>query len=103
MKFAYDVSVLLDITVDDVRTLQICAARHYDGVCKSAGMVGGFIYGWMNRFTLFTNGDEPTEIYATARELGTCLKSSHWELRTRLHLAGLAIAEEHSRVNGIQR
>jgi hypothetical protein len=112
MKFAYDVSILLDITVDDVRTLQICAALHYDGVCRAAGVCGGFLYGWMNRFELFANDNEPTEIYATAREIGISSKllemtlhnrPTHAELWVRLHLAAAALSDEHCRVNEIRK
>lgn len=104
-RFAYDVSILLDITVDDVKTLQECSAQHYDGVCRAAGAVGGFLYGWRNRFDFALDGLEPTEIYATAREIGTCSKilepTPHYSLYCRLRAAANALSLECCRANGL--
>jgi hypothetical protein len=104
-RFAYDVSILLDITVDDVKTLQECSKQHYDGVCQSAGAIGGFLYGWLNLLDFANDGWEGTEIYATAREIGTCSKilerTPHYSLYCRLRAAANALSLEHCQVNGL--
>lgn len=104
--FAYDVSVLLDITLEEVQLLRTWSAQHYDGVCINAGERGGFLYGWKNHFELGgTDG-----IYATSRELGTCEKileisrgcKGTGQLRLKMRRAAVALSEEHCRVNKIQ-
>ena len=50
--FRYDVHIEATITREEVDKLLEYSSRHYDGVCKAAGQVGGFIYGWSNYFSL---------------------------------------------------
>lgn len=60
----------LPLPIGTILLLMEMSAHHYDGVCKSAGMVGGFIYGWRNCVSFAP--DLP--VSATWRELDTMLK-----------------------------
>lgn len=65
-------------TASELYTLTRCSKVHYDGVCKDASNVGGFLFGWANCLTSpdekYPN-DEPTAAIAcTSRELATCCK-----------------------------
>lgn len=42
----------LPIPVETIKLLMQMAAHHYDSRCKSAGLLGGFLYGWNNMATL---------------------------------------------------
>ena len=36
-------------TETDINVLMLLSEHHYDGKCKAASKVGGFIYGWKNQ------------------------------------------------------
>lgn len=68
-----------DITVTRplIDALKKCSETHYDGVCRSASMPGGFIYGWNNRMTFAEEDDEAARTFIdglTNGKLQTCLK-----------------------------
>lgn len=46
--FTYDVNIHFVLNRAELMVLNNAAILHYDGKCKAAGMVGGFIYGWNN-------------------------------------------------------
>lgn len=60
----------LPIPIGTIGLLMEMSAHHYDGVCKAAGVVGGFIYGWNNSVTFMPE----SPVSATWRELDTMLK-----------------------------
>jgi hypothetical protein len=51
----------------ELDALMEASAKHYDGVCKAAGKVGGFLYGMVQRF----GGTEPV----TAATMATLSRS----------------------------
>nr|WP_319566299.1 hypothetical protein [uncultured Rhodoferax sp.] len=61
---------MLPLTLETVDLLMEMSRHHYDGVCKSASAVGGFIYGWHNSVTFMPE----SHVRATWRELDTMLK-----------------------------
>lgn len=68
----------ITFTASELNTLTRCSKVHYDGVCKDASHVGGFLFGWANCLTSpdekYPN-DEPTAaITCTSRELDICIK-----------------------------
>lgn len=71
-RFAYDVSVWFTITRADLNAMIRMAATHYDFKCKSAVLLGGFIYGWRNQFL----GNEVTEtaVQASTSQLNLLCK-----------------------------
>jgi hypothetical protein len=60
----------LPLPIGTIRLLIEMSSAHYDGVCKSASMVGGFIYGWNNSVSF----SPEFPVSATWRELDTMLK-----------------------------
>lgn len=48
VKMVYSPKCLVSFTKEDVEVLLECSRRHYDGRCKAAGQVGGFLYGIKN-------------------------------------------------------
>lgn len=60
----------LPLPLETVKLLMLMSSRHYDGRCKSASAVGGFIYGWNNSVTY--SPDLP--VSATFHELDVTLK-----------------------------
>lgn len=72
-------SFQLTLTQEELAVLLDCSGTHYDGVCKSASLVGGFLYGWKNHFFSVDGefNDAPlSEINVTATwsQIDTCLK-----------------------------
>ncbi len=63
-----------------IKLLLECSAHHYDGKCKAAGRVGGFIYNWRNRedFHVEFMASEPNfgpfSVFGDFGEFDTCLK-----------------------------
>ena len=57
--------------------LAFLSSHHYDGVCKDASRVGGFVYGWINHLS-FNDGKstdgEPVKVRGEFRQLDTCMK-----------------------------
>ena len=51
--------------------LERLSGLHYDGVCKAATRVGGFIYGWKNARDV---AYKMVSVSASFREIDTCLK-----------------------------
>jgi hypothetical protein len=67
----------IELPLDSAKLLQELSAIHYDGACRSAGMVGGFIYGWVNMLTAFEGEEVPTEprkVTASFHDLDIALK-----------------------------
>lgn len=67
----------LPLTASDVRLLRELAAAHYDSVCKAAGVLGGFLYGWSNMLSCIEDepaSAEPRTVDATWRNIDTTLK-----------------------------
>ena len=60
------------VTPQELETLVFCSTSHYDGVCKDASKVGGFLYGWTN----MAPEDKTADIWVscTGHELQTCMK-----------------------------
>lgn len=66
-----------DVTVTSplIHMLTKLGSLHYDSVCKSAVLQGGFIYGWRNRMDFLQEGERTTFVGSiTNRELQTCMK-----------------------------
>lgn len=55
-EFDYDVFVMVEISGQELLFLREHAKHHYDGVCKSVGEVGGFLYGFINQW-MFASDD----------------------------------------------
>lgn len=60
----------LSLTLEQVKLISELSSSHYDGVCRAASMVGGFIYGWVNSLTYAPSEQVPAEW----RQLDTVLK-----------------------------
>lgn len=88
----------LPLPLKTVELLMTMSRHHYDGRCKSASAVGGFIYGWSNSVTFAPEGP----VDATWDQLDTLLKicenvavlhedpgarSVVWKLTTDVHRA----------------
>jgi hypothetical protein len=57
--------------------LKRCSQCHYDGVCKSASLLGGFLYSW--DFCIPESADRNNctatfDVMCSFREIDTCLK-----------------------------
>lgn len=76
----------MHLTLPQAKLIQRLASMHYDSACKAAGVLGGFVYGWVNWLTphdgaqvaedgtcLSVDG-EPIMVSAFHRELDTVLK-----------------------------
>ena len=58
-----------ELTHHQATQIKHCAINHYDQTCRYAGIVGGFVYGWVNA----TSFSEPCTVSATFRDLDlTC-------------------------------
>ena len=62
-----------------IEVLMLLSEHHYDGTCKAASKVGGFLHGWKNQINWWKQPDyELEEEYKTIRtdmhELGLCCK-----------------------------
>lgn len=68
----------ITFTKAELDVLTMCSKLHYDGVCRSAGNVGGFLFGWNNCLTSpdekYPNDPQTAAVSTTHRELDTCLK-----------------------------
>lgn len=65
----------LALTREDLEPLFILSQYHYDGVCKSAGMQGGFLYGWRNLVSAHIPVEaDPPLCQGSRRDLDTLLK-----------------------------
>lgn len=63
------------LTDEQMAVLDHLSALHYDGVCRGATKVGGFIYGWKNaRAGSEEESRKRTILKASFREIDTCLK-----------------------------
>lgn len=49
-EFDYDVFVMVEISGRELLFLQNLSFHHYDGTCKAAGAIGGFLYGFIQRW-----------------------------------------------------
>lgn len=56
--FAYSVSALVIFSRADVDGLMELSASHYDGKCKGAGKLGGFLYGIHNAVCVLPDASE---------------------------------------------
>jgi hypothetical protein len=61
--YVYEVKALVSLTPAEIDMLmnELCP-RHYDWVCKSAGLQGGFIYGLANQLAFKRDTCEPKQI-----------------------------------------
>lgn len=69
------------LTEQNIDLLMNLSAAHYDGTCKAAGAIGGFIYGWKNAATWWREGKTPKEdqrVHARFDDLDICLKIMEW-------------------------
>lgn len=57
--YYYRVECMLTLTGAELKKLMDSSRHHYDGVCKAASNLGGFLYGTANRF-IFHNELYPT-------------------------------------------
>lgn len=66
----------LALTREDLEPLFILSQHHYDGVCRAAGVQGGFLYGWRNQVSAHVpaNSDSPL-CQGSRRDLDTLLKT----------------------------
>ena len=82
--FDYDVIALVTMSGHEVLHLMGLADRHYDRKCKAAGEQGGFLYGFMNHWSLGDQSlDDEIELSMTGHELGTLGKISETDLSTK--------------------
>lgn len=79
--FDYDVITLVTMSGHEVIRLMGLADGHYDRKCKAAGEQGGFLYGFMNNWSLGDQMslDDEIELSITGHELGTLGKISEQE------------------------
>lgn len=105
--FDYEVSVMVTMTGNEVTHLMGLASRHYDRKCRAAGEQGGFLYGFMNHWSLgedMTLNDE-IELSMTGHELGTLGKICETDRSTKYYEQFLSflesrMAEYHRVVEG---
>lgn len=69
----YKVEVDLDITKKALGVMLKCSEAHYDGKCKAASKLGGFLYGWKNHFEL-PEGQNFVRVRATWHEVDELCK-----------------------------
>lgn len=93
--FAYEISVYVELTGYEILRLCELSERHYDGVCKAASRVGGFLYGIKNQFSFTQNEkaggkiipekdwslDDFVEVHMVWRQLDTLAKIAEGENR----------------------
>lgn len=60
----------LSMTPETAQLIKRLSGMHYDGRCKAAGAVGGFVYGWAN----WAEGVTEIPVRATTHELDTVAK-----------------------------
>ena len=98
----YAVSVQVLLTVDEVATLMELSAAHYDGHCKSAGEVGGFLYRLREQREWLGASGTPTAALLSWSEVDTLVKilegrrtfsESDLYVVMREMLRGMALAE----------
>ena len=58
-EFDYDVFMMVEISGLELLFLQELSANHYDGTCKAAGKLGGFLYGFIQQWKTMSN--DPAE------------------------------------------
>ena len=84
--FAYEISTYVELTGDEIKRLCELSASHYDGLCRSASKVGGFLYGITNQYK-WAQDEEPTgtvEVRLTWDQLDTLAKIAEGENRYAL-------------------
>jgi hypothetical protein len=68
---------LIPLREKHIEVLMLLSEHHYDGTCKAASKVGGFLYGWKNQIDWWKDYEQEEE-YKTIRtnmhELGLCCK-----------------------------
>lgn len=69
----------LPLTLQQVKLIAAVSENHYDGTCRAASQVGGFIYGWINYLTFAAerrtpDETEPDTVQATWRQLDSVMK-----------------------------
>lgn len=69
IKFDYEVHSVVRYSESDLQILMVAGLAHYDGKCKAACMVGGFIYGMQNYLLLVRPGS--AEWTLSCDKLGT--------------------------------
>lgn len=78
VKMVYSPRCLVSFTKEDVEVLLECSRRHYDGRCKAAGQVGGFLYGIKNHVEWggpeIDGPTEPSPVELTFDKLDTLAK-----------------------------
>lgn len=62
----------LVLTREVLDPLLICSSLHYDHACRSAGQVGGFLYGWQNQLE-WSEAPHQT-VRMSTHQLDICLK-----------------------------
>jgi hypothetical protein len=70
---------LVPLREKHIKILMLLSEHHYDGTCKAASKVGGFLHRWKNQIDWWKSGCyEQEEEYKTIRtdmhELGLCCK-----------------------------
>ena len=63
----------LTITREELQTLVRCSECHYDFVCKSSALYGGFLFGWIN-LASFDESVPDIQVSCNFRELDICSK-----------------------------
>jgi len=97
--FNYDVSALVIFTRADVDSLMELSASHYDGKCKAAGKVGGFLYGIHNAVCVLPDASEefPRRLsWDNVDTLCKILEQSRTDEQAELYLAMRAMLSEMS-------
>lgn len=64
--YSYDVSARLTLTKREIRDLATLANAHYDDKCRSEALLGGFLFGWINR-AMGLEDEQTIEVLVTYR------------------------------------
>jgi hypothetical protein len=66
--YQYSVSATVDLSLHEVQFIRQMALRHYDATCRQAAGVGGFLYSWKNRFSLWAGDLDRAQISVNSSE-----------------------------------
>jgi len=117
ISFNYKVITNFTLTEAELDHLLLIASHHYDGKCKAAGEVGGFIYGWKNmllgrkeRISATPEEIAEIEIDATIQQLDTITKileidwdDPNYRLKTAVNEEAKRAQNESVRINQVAR
>lgn len=106
--FVYEVKIQLLLAIAEVAILMDLSSYHYDGRCKAAGAVGGFIYGMSNKVEWAREDGSDIPSLLTWSQVDTMCKileqaredeaySLAWEMKTLLRV----MSDEQRKMNNL--